>query len=147
MSYTAPTISDFKTRFTPKFDSVSDDQITLALARGARNVDENWTEGDYAEGYMLYAAWWLTDQGLGTVGSSGAALAGFSEIRSGQLSLKRTPIAEQNGNDGSLLASNMYGRQYLALLRQNRPRAASTGAVDITDTGYYPFYEWGDRPV
>lgn len=147
MAYEAPTIDEFKARFAPVFDAVQDAQITAAIARGLRNVDATWAVDDYAEGVMLYAAYWLTAQGIGAsadASNASGSMSGFSEIRSGQLTLKRKTNAEIGGNDGSLMASNIYGRLYLDLMRLNkRGPAVAAGPNDVDGPWYDVPYNGG----
>lgn len=150
MPYTAPTVADFHTRFDPAFPTVTDAQIQLALDRGGRMVDDTWTEGDYQEGYLLFAAHWLSVQGIGAASAGVANLGGFSEIRSGQLTLKRSSGAEIGGWDGSQLGSTMYGRMYQDMVRLNAPRTAvAAGPAMPEPSGYakdwpgpFPWPNW-----
>jgi len=75
-----------------------------------------WTEGDYANGIMLYACHLMTQDGLG-VGAPPAGLAGFRSIKSGALSLERGAAADVSA---ASLASTTYGQRFARLLRLNK---------------------------
>ena len=133
MAYTAPTIEEFRARFPGKFDApgVTDAQITYALGRAARQVDETWAEDDFKEARMLYAAAFLTAQGLGVAPAGSAeALAGVSSVRSGALSIDFKDAGASASKDPAM--NTLYGRLYLDLLRANRSGAR------VTDTGLIP---------
>jgi hypothetical protein len=143
-AYTLPTVSTLLSNF-PEFAGVP--SILFWIGRGGRNVDDSWTEKDYAFAVQLYACHSMALMGLGSgpdskANSGQAAL--YSEIRSGQLTLKRKTTAETAGADGSLLGSTIYGRMYLSLLKQNRPRVA-VAASPVSDVGVYGNgygYQW-----
>lgn len=143
MSHTAPTVAQFKARFGAVFLTVDDATVLAAITRGLRMVDTTWTDGDYTEGAMLYAAHWLTLSGIGAsadAGNNSGDASGFSEIRSGQLTLKRKSAADQGGNDGTLDGSTVYGRQYLALMRLNRGGHAGVAVFGAVDLPAWPYY-------
>lgn len=154
MAYVAPTPADMKARF-PRFVAVPDNIVQQALNEAARQVDETWTEGDFAMGRMLYAAHVMTLDGLGA-GTEAELLAegveAFQEIKLGSLQLKRfDKDSRTNGNDYlDLLASTSYGRRFLATLKQNAggPVMASGGSAQPSShlardwptlPGLYPF--------
>ena len=144
MAYTAPTIADFRARF-PRFTEsvVVDATVQYALDRGSRNVDETWTEGDYSEAIMLYAAGWLTTQGLGGGAEAEAAAAGasgFKVMKSGALSLERF----DNGSGGAAgggdpVLATADGQAFATLRQQN------VGGPRVTGGGY-PAACYGDWP-
>ena len=126
MAYTVPTAANLKARF-PAFAAVPDQTVTAAIERAQRQVDQSWTEGDYGEGIMLYAAHDMTLDGLGTGADAQAnaqGLSGFRSIRSGSLSLERASGA--GSGDSAGIESTSYGQRFARLRRQNRagPRAA-----------------------
>lgn len=128
--YQAPTAAHFRARFPGKFDAVSSGQIVAALSRASRQVDESWTEGDFAEGRMLYAAAFLRAQGLGVAAAGEAeALAGIKSVKSGALSVEFAGASGAGDQDPAF--ATVYGRQFLALRRANRggPLVTSTGTV------------------
>lgn len=144
MAYTLPTVADFRVRFEPRFvlAEVSDAKVQMALDRGARNVDTTWTEGDYAEAIMLYAAGWLTTQGIGTGAEAQAASAGasgFRVMKSGQLTLERFDKGDGASSSGDPVLATADGQAYAALLKVNRggPRASGGGACPGYSTGNY----------
>ena len=145
MAYTIPTAAELKALF-PAFAAVDDAIVTDAIAAGTRRVDETWTEGDYTRAIMLYACHYMTLQGLGTGEGSGGGSgnAAYRQIRSGQLSLTRYARGEQNGDDGSLLGSTMYGRMFMELLGMNfvgiKTVAADVGPVSGYAKDWPPFY-------
>ena len=94
-------------------------------------VHETWGEDDFAEGRMLYAAAFLTAQGLGVAPAGSAeALAGVSSVRSGALSIDFKDAGASASKDPAM--NTLYGRLYLDLLRANRSGAR------VTDTGLIP---------
>lgn len=127
MAYTAPTISDFKARWAPKFDTVSDVTIQSALDEAALQIDDTWIDqANFTLGRMLLAAHILTLDGHGTGAEAEVAAAGasgFKRMKSGQLELERFSSADAGG-DGSVLGSTSYGRRFLELLRRNFPAVA-----------------------
>lgn len=141
MPYTAPTVADFRLRFPGRFDSpgVSDDAITYALTRAARQVDESWTEDDFQEAHMLYAAAFLTSQGLGVMPTGSAeTMAGIKSVKSGALSVDFGESGAKASTDPVL--ANQYGRQFAMLRVQNRggPRVTSfiSGCAPCTVYGW-----------
>lgn len=141
MAYTVPTAADLKAMF-PAFASVADETVTLYITRGNRNVDETWTEGDFANAIMLAAAHYMVLSGIGAGAEAQAnaqGLSGFNLIRSGQLTLQRGSSSGSSGVPSEWVGS-VYGQQYWALLRANRPRAvvANTGAPSLIDGLNYP---------
>lgn len=145
MAYTAPTISDFRARWTPRFDAVADPKVQQALDRAATKVDETWTEGDFAEAQLLYAAGWLTTQGLGggaEAEAAGAGAAGFKVMRSGALTLERfdKPAGGASSTDPVLATAD--GQAFAAL------RQVNVGGPRVTGGGYpavgcYGGWPWG----
>lgn len=140
MPYTVPTPADFIAIF-PAFTSVPDAQIQAWIDRAARMHDASWTEGDYTFGVELLTAHYLALQGLGASADATAAAtgtAGYQTIRSGQLTLQRFTPGTTNGDDGSMYSQTSYGRQWLALLRLNKPAiAAGSGQICLP-----PQYGW-----
>ena len=144
MAYTLPTIADFRARF-PRFtvEVVADPLVQMALDRGARNVDTTWTEGDYAEAIMLYAAGWLTTQGLGGGAEAQAAAngaAGFKVMKSGALTLERFDNAGASAG-GDPVLNTADGAAFAALRKQNLggPRVAGGGYPAAGFCGGWPW--------
>lgn len=142
--YVLPTAAQLVAAF-PEFAGVNN--IDFWITRGARMADMTWTEEDYAFAVILYACHLMALAGMGTgpdAKNNSGAMSGFSEIRSGQLTLKRKGAADTGGNDGSLLTSTSYGRQYYTLLRLNRPRASVAAAAYDASIPWmgYPMGEW-----
>lgn len=134
MAYVLPTIADFRARF-PRFTEqvASDALVQMALDRGARNVDETWTEGDYAEGIMLYAAGWLTTQGLGggaEAEAAGAGASGFKVMKSGALTLERFDKAAGGSSSTDPVLATADGQAFAAL------RQVNVGGPRVTGGGY-----------
>lgn len=137
MAYTDPTADDLQASL-PKFAAVADATVEFWLVRARRQVDETWSEGDYAMGQMLLAAHLMTLQGLGTGAEAEAAANGtgdYKTIRTGSVTLERFDRGESASGD---LASTSYGRQFIALARQNvgGPRVMATGTVPTSIPGY-----------
>lgn len=114
MPYVLPTPADLKT-YLPAFADVPDATIQMYLD-GAQ-VDTSWIEADYRPAIMLWAAWAMTDGGIGTGGElSGALASGVSRLKSGSLDV--------SFSDGAASASgyetNIYGRRWLSLYRKNK---------------------------
>lgn len=135
MAYVAPTIADFRARFPrATVDKVPDAMVTQALARAARQVDQTWTEGDFVEGQLLYAAAWLTKEGFwpGAEGEAAAAGAsGFKRMKSGALELERFGGDTSSGAQTDPVLATGYGQEFAALRAQNvgGPRVTGAGAV------------------
>jgi hypothetical protein len=108
MPFTPPTPDQFVTRF-PEFDG-QDDAITAALAEANRAVDDSWTEGDYQNAYMYFAAHLLAL--AENTGSGGAAISSES--------LGPISVSYKTSSSASALASTSYGAQYARLLRLNQ---------------------------
>jgi hypothetical protein len=139
MAYVAPTPAELKSRY-PAFANVDDAVVQSALDEAARQVDESWTEGDFATAQMLYACHVMTMNGV-LSGAGGIQLASFRSIRSGALTLERGTV---NGDDGSWLSGSEYGRRFLTLRRQNKGGMRVTGAGVSCPSPYSkdwpPFY-------
>lgn len=137
MAYVVPTANDLQARF-PAFAAVLDATIDLYIADA--QVDTSWLESDYATAIMLWAAWAMTDVGIGTGGEiSGYIGSGVSRLKSGTLDVSFSDkAASLSGYE-----TNIYGRQFLALLRKNKggPR------VIVGDPGpCYTGYRTGIMP-
>lgn len=119
MSYTAPSVSDFKSRF-PAFASVADGVIETGLSEAGQLVDNTWnTQEDFTLGRLLYAAHVLTLDGHGISAEAEMAangLLGFDSITSGKLSVKRA----SGDAGGSPLMQTQYGRRFNEVLLRNR---------------------------
>jgi hypothetical protein len=117
MSYTAPTVEEFKIRF-PVYADVPDATVQAALDAAGTMVDDTWvSQADYTAGYMLGAAHLLALGGYGT--STETLLYGFASIKMGPLQLDRF----KTGGDAvyGSLGSTSYGTAYMALLQRNHP--------------------------
>jgi hypothetical protein len=142
MAYDLPTPAELKLHF-PAFAAVDDAVVQYNITAAARSVDQSWAEGDYTRAVELYACHLLTLAGFGTGADAQAnaqGLAGFSMIRSGQLTLQKAATSGSS-DDGvpPQYAGSTYGRQFWWLLRQNRPGASVTGgAVAAYPDGMYP---------
>lgn len=131
MAYTIPTAAELKAIYTD-FAAVADAPVTHYIERAARMVDTTWTEGDYATAIMLLACHLMVTQGLGT--GNDAKLAGFTMIKSGQLTLQR---AADNASDNPWAASK-YGSQFYALLKLNKPGGALAMTQTLASEGWHP---------
>ena len=115
MPYTAPTVTDFQTRF-PEFEDTDEAVITAALEDASRFVDENWDEADYQTAIMLLAAHYVQLSG-GSYDTSG-----LKSISLGTISVTyKDGSSEQFGPDAT-----SYGQRFKNLLFANRrgPRVA-----------------------
>ena len=129
MAYTAPTPA-YLTAMFPAFSAVEDDTVQLWLDRAARSVDESWTEGDFAYGRMLLAAHLMAGQGLGAPAATAGLPEGVTSFRSGGFSMSIADKAASQSVEGGY-GSTKYGREFAALLRQNRggPRVTAGGCL------------------
>lgn len=125
MAYTVPSVDDFRDRFPKWTGSVaSTSQIARGIARGQRNVDQTWTEGDYAEAILLYAAHWLTLAGVGPDAAAGTTQAeagfGVKKMKTGDHEIEYAG-ATTLGQAGAIgdYALTVYGVQFAQLRRQN----------------------------
>lgn len=155
MAYVAPTPADLKARF-PRFAGVADSIVQNALNLAARNVDESWTEGDFAEGRMLYAAHQLTVDGYGT-GTEAQLLAegvgDFQKIELGTLKLTRfDKSSSENSQIPADLATTTFGGRFYALQLKNigrgpvvlasSPETPNSLARDWPEGPFFPFRGW-----
>lgn len=128
MAWLPPTVAEFRTRWSPRFDAVADGPIQSALDEAGLQVDETWVdEPNYRQGILLLAAHILTLDGFGAgaeaeAGAAGAS--GFKVMRSGQLTLERFTAADAGGGDEGVLSTTSYGRRFLDLLKRNIPAVA-----------------------
>lgn len=109
MTYTAPTLSEFRTRY-PAFDAVADATVQAYLDEGDAET-ASWPDADRSRAVMLYTAHHLSSQGLGT----GALVAGVTSFRSGSFSATLSDAAASRIG----FRSTGYGRDWLALARRN----------------------------
>ena len=120
MAFTVPTADDLKSRF-PIFRAEDDETIDFALTDAARMVDDSWSaQDDFTMGRLLYAAHVLTIEGYGAGGearASSGALAGFSVIKSGKLTLERSNKAEPVAGG---IDTTSFGRRFMTLQAHNR---------------------------
>jgi hypothetical protein len=143
MAHTLPTIADFRARYPVRFTEAiaSDALVQMALDRGARNVDTTWTEGDYAEAIMLYAAGWLTTQGIGGGAEAQAAAngaSGFKVMKSGALTLERFDKGDGASTGGDPVLATADGQAFAALRKQNLggPRVTGGACGGYVPAGY-----------
>jgi len=114
MAYVIPTADDLKAKY-PAFADVADATINLYIADA--QVDTSWIEADYAPAIMAWAAWSMTDTGIGTGGEvAGYIGSGVSRLKSGTLDVSFSDkAASLSGYE-----TNIYGRHYLMLYRKNK---------------------------
>lgn len=123
MPYTAPTVEDFKARYTA-FDAVADSTVQAFLDDGGADT-ETWPDADRFRAVMLYTAHQLASQGLG----AGTIAAGVTSFKSGTFSATISDsLASRTG-----LGATIYGRDYLGLARRNfaGPRMAWTPPTNV----------------
>lgn len=131
MAYVIPTADQLQAKF-PAFAAVPDATIDLYIADA--QVDESWFEDDYQTAIMLWAAWAMTDFGIGTGGEiSGYVGSGVSRLKSGTLDVSFSDKASA----ASGYATNVYGRAFYDLLRKNKggPRVIRSA---VGDCGWGP---------
>lgn len=114
MPYTAPTVTDFQTRF-PEFESVDDEVIESAITEANRFVDEEWVEADYQIAILLLAAHYVQSAG----GSYDTG--GLQSISVGSIS-----VTYALGGSVAELKKTSYGERFLRIRAANRrgPRVA-----------------------
>jgi hypothetical protein len=123
MAYTIPTAAEFKAAF-PAFAAVPDAAIDQAISESTAYEDETWPDQQtYANGLMLLAAHFLTQQGLGTGAEAAAAAGGmsnFQRAKSGTFEFDRGAKAASAGSDPFYddLMSTAYGRRWAALAKR-----------------------------
>lgn len=123
MAYVAPTLADFKLRFSSfgPINSPNDPQVQAALEAAATVADDTWSPVDRTNAIMLKAAHELTLDGVGTgteakLAASGAL--GFTSFSSGGLSLTRSSTAvSSSASDPNGYSQTTYGRRLQALIR------------------------------
>ena len=123
MPYTTPNATDLKT-YLPAFTDTPDATIDMYIA-GAQ-VDTSWLEADYQPAVMLWAAWAMTDAGIGSGGELASARQnGVSRLKSGSLDVSFTDSASNAGG----YDTNAYGRRFMSLYRKNKagPRVIRGG--------------------
>lgn len=139
MAYTLPTPASLKARY-PVFTGVSDPIVQAAIDEAARRVDTTWTEGDYTNAITLLACHFLSLEGYPGTAGAGAGNAAYRSLRSGQLSITKFAAGEQNGDDGSLYGSTMYGRRWLELLSLNKAGIKAIAGPACVVSGYAKDY-------
>lgn len=132
MPYTPPTSVTFKARF-PEFVPVADALIDLVLAEAIPIAGETWVERDRAPAQMYYAAHLLAIQGYPAraiapgSGSGSIDIVGPMKRRKvGDVEVEYAGTGINSGSgsgsatiDESLLASTVYGRQFLVIRNRN----------------------------
>jgi hypothetical protein len=125
--------------FFPAFAAVPNSVVMFWIVRANRMVDESWFEDDYAFAIMLLACHYMVGAGLGTGAEAqvhAEGMAGFSSIRSGQLTLQRGITSNSSGDVPAPWNVTVYGSQFYWLLKRNKPG----GAVAIGDA--WPIEPW-----
>lgn len=143
MTYTPPTVADFKAKF-PGLASVEDAVISGALTEASARVDETWRAEDFAPARLYLAAHILTLDGHGTQAQIGGLKAsGVKSIKSGTMSAEFTDGAA--GGDASLYASTSYGARFKALLDINHggPLSARSAAGEFSHLAQDRVVPWG----
>jgi len=131
MAYVVPTFADLRVKY-PAFTDTPEATITAYIA--SAQVDTSWLEADYANAIMAYAAWAMTDAGIGTGGEiAGYVGQGINRLKSGTLDVSFSDAA----TSATGFATNVYGREYDRLLRKNKggPRVVR-GCVGPVYDGY-----------
>lgn len=137
-AYADPSSATLKAAFA-KFAGVADATVEFWLAQARRQVDQSWTEGDYAMGQMLLACHLMTLEGLGTGTEAQIAAEGlgdFSSVKSGQFSFTRKE-GDSAAAAGSI-GSTSYGRRWLMLAKVNRGGARLTPTGTVPTSPLYP---------
>lgn len=152
MAYTIPTVADLKLQF-PAFADVPDATVQAYIDRAARTVTEAWSENDYADGILLLACHLMVLSGLGkgaAAESYANGMAGYSTVRSGQLTLQRAASSQETEGVPSPWNATGYGVQFYWLAKRNIPTVAIASALLACGDGLYPplgsparYYPWG----
>lgn len=113
MSYTAPTPTEFKTRY-PAFAAVSDETVQYWLTDAERIVTTAWIEDDYQPAIMAYAARELSKPGrVAATGVASLAQSGVTSLKSASFSATFDPAAVATLAKG-------YADDFTVYLRRNR---------------------------
>lgn len=141
MAYAEPTPSDLKARY-PAFVGVDDVVIQYWLDDSARYVDQSWMEQDYGPALIAVAAHNMVGAkvaGIAQDDISELAGSGLTQFKSGTFSASFSEEAAALAAEGGW-ASSAYGREYLMLLRRNRP------SMGVTSAGVVPAC-WHSGPL
>lgn len=136
MTWVAPTIADFKTRF-PQFTSTEDATVQALLNEAVLDVGETWIERDRTPGVLHLAAHLLSVQisGASSAGGGGDVSTGVVKRRKvGDVEIEyavtASAIAAATANPASGIGAfasyytTAYGRRYVELVRRNFPAIA-----------------------
>jgi hypothetical protein len=123
MAYTAPTLSDFRTRYAA-FAAVADGTVEYWMTEGEADTTL-FSDETRPRAVMAFAAHKLAEQGLGT----GAVPGGVTAFKSGTFSAS---VSDAQASRVGFSAT-VYGREFLALARRNfaGPRLAHTPTVSL----------------
>jgi hypothetical protein len=120
LPYVLPTAAEFKARFEPSFDSLSDAYIDAMIAEAARNVDETWEDLDYQPAIMF-----LTAHNISEEQSLGGIIGAPGMITSEKLGDAQDTYAANGSIDAlSIYGGTVYGRRFAQLQRVNVPAVA-----------------------
>lgn len=122
MAYTAPTLSDFRTRY-PAFSESADATVQVWLDEGDAETS-NFSDLTRPRAVMAYAAHRLAESGAG-----GGTPQGVTSFKSGTFSAS---VSDAQASRTGFHATQ-YGREFLALARRNfaGPRLAWTPEAQI----------------
>jgi hypothetical protein len=141
MAYTIPTAADLKAYY-PAFASADNSTVDLYIARvsgaSGADVDQTWSEGDYAPGIMAAAAHRMARGGvLSSSSAAGGAAAGIDRFASGSVDIRFNQDAVKQAIGGGW-RSTSYGLDYLELLSRNKagPRVVAGGTVFGCNDGF-----------
>lgn len=119
MAYDVPLPSELKIRF-PIFASVSNVIVDAAIVEANRQVDDSWTEPDFAPAIMYLAAHNMVMEGV--VSITGAP----SPVTTGPLTGMSTGDASESyaqsrtgGIDMGQYGATEYGQRFAALRKRN----------------------------
>lgn len=123
MAYTAPTLADFRARYSA-FATVADATVEAWLSDGDSETGA-WPDDTRSRGVMLFAAHNLASQGIG----SGGITAGVTSFKSGTFSATLSDAAASRTG----YSATVYGREYLDLMRRHfgGPISAWTVPTDV----------------
>jgi hypothetical protein len=132
MPYVEPNATNLLARY-PEFSNIDDPRITVLIGEALREVDDSWIEADRAPAVLALTAHLLasdpnrTSSGNGSVTVEGVTYETAGAISSVQVGDNKVTFgsgrASGSSSTGSAddLASTVYGRRFLQLMRRSHP--------------------------
>lgn len=120
MAYTAPTPTEFKTRF-PEFASETDERVQIFIDEAMTQIDTSWLEKDYKNAIMYLAAHKLAGANAATSSGGGNANTGPISSESFQGMSRSYDNSKMTAAQSSAYGGTSYGQEYYILLKKNKP--------------------------